>query len=156
MTREETGGPAGPVTRTESINGLEREFGVLIRRVKRVIGERAKTVHPELQAAGFLILSYLADAGPRRSSELAEMFGMDKGAVSRHVQHLVDLDLIERAPDPADGRAAILSATDEGLRRLDLMVEQRRRALEESLGDWTDEELASFVATLGRYNHSLD
>ena len=155
MTDEEIAAAAGPTTRAESINGLEHEFGVLIRRVKRVIGERAKAVHPDLQVASFLILSYLADSGPRRSSELAELFGMDKGAVSRQVQHLVDLRLIHRAPDPADGRAAILTASDEGLRRLERMAEQRRQALEQSLGDWSDEELASFVATLGRYNRSL-
>ena len=36
---------------------------------------------------------------------------MDKGGVSRQVQHLVDLGLVERTPDPDDGRATCWSAS---------------------------------------------
>jgi hypothetical protein len=60
------------VSRSEELGRLEQEVGVLIRRVKRVIGERARAVHPELQPASYLMLTYLADQGPRRSSELSE------------------------------------------------------------------------------------
>ena len=39
---------------------------------------------------------------------------MDKGAVSRQVQHLVDLGLVDRQPDPDDGRATLLAASADG------------------------------------------
>jgi DNA-binding MarR family transcriptional regulator len=119
------------VSRAEQLGRLEQEIGVLIRRVKRVIGERARAVHPDLQPASYLMLSYLAADGPQRSSALAERFGVDKGAISRQVQHLVDLGLLDRTPDPDDGRAALVSANPDAVRRLKAVVDDRRLWLDE-------------------------
>ena len=81
---------------------------------------------------------------------------MDKGAVSRQVQHLTELGLIERTPDPADGRAALLAVTDDARRRMADVHRHRRKYLDERLADWSDEDLRAFVDMLGRYNASLD
>jgi DNA-binding MarR family transcriptional regulator len=141
--------------RTETVRALEHEVGVLIRRVRRAIGERARLVHPDLQPMSYLILAHLAEAGPMRSSALAETFGADKGAVSRQVQHLSNLGLLVRAPDPEDGRATLLSPSDDARRRLDEVRQQRRRRLDERLGDWSDDDLDTLVTALGRYNRTL-
>ena len=143
-------------SRTDTVRHLEHEVGVLIRRVKRVIGERARAVHEDLLPASYLMLSYVADHGPARSSAVAEMFTIDKGAISRQVQHLVDLGLLERTPDPADGRATLLVVSEEGRRRLADVADQRRKLLDERLGDWSDDQLASFVQDLARYNAALE
>ena len=37
--------------RPDALRELEREVGVLIRRVRRVIGERARSVHPALPSS---------------------------------------------------------------------------------------------------------
>jgi DNA-binding MarR family transcriptional regulator len=142
--------------RAELLGDLEREVGVLIRRVRRVIHDRSRMVHPDLQPASYLLLSHLAHEGSMRSSSVAESFGIDKGAVSRQVQHLVDLGFVERMPDPADGRATLLSATDDARTRLEEVHRHRRKYLDERLGDWSEEDLRSFVRTLGRYNASLE
>jgi DNA-binding MarR family transcriptional regulator len=134
---------------------LESEVGLLLRRIKRVICERALEVHPELQSGAYSILATLADVGPRRASVIAETFHVDKGAVSRQVQQLVDLGLADRVPDPDDGRAFIIRVTDEGARRLAAVSESRRRVLVERLGSWTETELESFVRSLARYNETL-
>ncbi|MEP6815129.1 MAG: MarR family winged helix-turn-helix transcriptional regulator [Marmoricola sp.] len=135
---------------------LESEVGLLIRRIKRVICVRAQQVHPELQSGAYSILATLADVGPRRSSVIAETFHVDKGAVSRQVQQLVDLGLAERVPDPDDGRASIIRVTDEGDRRLTAVSTRRRRILSERLGSWSETDLESFVRLLARYNETLD
>ena len=103
----------------------------------------------------YLILAHLAESGPMRSSALAETFGADKGAVSRQVQHLSDLGLLDKTPDPHDGRATMLSPSDDACRRLDEVRLQRRRRLDERLGDWSDEDLDALVTALGRYNRTL-
>jgi DNA-binding MarR family transcriptional regulator len=141
--------------RTETVRALEHEVGVLIRRVRRAIGERARLVHPDLQPMSYLILAHLAETGPMRSSAVAETFGADKGAVSRQVQHLSNLGLLVKAPDPEDGRATLLSPSDDACRRLDEVRQQRRRRLDERLGDWSDEDLDALVTALGRYNRTL-
>jgi DNA-binding MarR family transcriptional regulator len=142
-------------SRSDSLRHLEREVGVLIRRVKRVIGVRARLVHEELQPASYLMLTWLADQGPVRASSMVETFNIDKGAVSRQLQHLDDLGLVERTPDPADGRATLVAASDEGVRRLADVAEHRRKWLDEQLGDWSSDELAHFAELLERYNESL-
>jgi len=144
------------MARTETIGLLEQEVGVLIRRVRRVIHERARLVHPDLQPASYLLLAYLAESGPRRSSEISDNFGIDKGAISRQVHNLVQLGLVDRTPDPADGRATLLSATAEAGLRLEEVKQHRRKYLDERLGGWSEDDLTSFVAMLNRYNAALD
>jgi DNA-binding MarR family transcriptional regulator len=143
-------------SRGESLRHLEREVGVLIRRIKRVIGERARAVHEDLQPASYLMLSWLADEGPVRASAMVERFHIDKGAISRQLQHLDELGLVVRTPDPADGRASLVAASDDARRRLADVAEHRRKWLDEQLGDWSAEELERFATTLERYNQALN
>ena len=142
--------------RAESLRHLEQEVGVLIRRIRRVIAERAELVHEDLQPASYLMLAYVAEHGPLRASSMSEVFGIDKGAISRQVQHLVDLRLVHRVTDPDDGRASLVSATDEAVRRLEDVAQHRRRWLDERLGDWSDERLAAFARELGHDPEALN
>lgn len=141
--------------RADGLRQLEQEVGVLVRRVRRVVHERARAVHPDLQPVSYLVLGYLLHDGPVRASALAVAFDMDKGSVSRQVQTLLDLGLLDRRPDPADGRATLLSVSDEGRRRLADVADHRRKLLAERLGDWTAADLAQFVGLLARYNAAL-
>jgi DNA-binding MarR family transcriptional regulator len=142
-------------TRNDDLRRIETEVGALIRRVKRVMAERALQVHPDLHPMTYFILSHLATTGPMRGADLAEAFGMDKGGVSRQVQTLVDLGLVERKPDPEDRRAIMLDATDEGRTRLEAMRRSRSDRFDQRLADWTDAELSAFAAQLAAYNSAL-
>lgn len=143
------------LTRADGLRELEGEMAVLLRRVRRVLGERARAVHAELLPASYLMLGYVRDHGPVRASVVGSVFDIDKGAISRQVQHLIDLGLLDRSPDPDDGRATLLTVSDEALRRLEEVADQRRVQLAERLGDWTADDLAGFAASLRRYNDAL-
>ena len=69
---------------TATILALEHEMGVLIRRLRRRIAERARLIHPDLSPVAYSMLMALHDSSPQRASELVELFSIDKGAVSRH------------------------------------------------------------------------
>lgn len=142
--------------RAEALRHLEREITVLRRRIKRVIKLRARAVHEDLQPASYLMLNWLADEGPVRASSMVETFDIDKGAVSRQLQHLESLGLIVRAPDPEDGRVSLIAASEEARLRLADVTAQRRAWLDNQLADWTADDLEDFAATLERYNRSLD
>lgn len=144
------------MSRADELRHLEQELFVLIRRARRIIGERARAVHPDLQPASYLMLSYLVQSGRQRSSGLAEIFGIDKGAISRQVQHLSDLGLLERTPDPDDGRAVLLSASKDGVRRMGDVDKSRRAWLNDRLEGWSEKDLRSFVSGLASYNAALD
>jgi DNA-binding MarR family transcriptional regulator len=140
---------------TATVLALEHEMGVLIRRVRRRIAERARLVHPDLSPVAYSMLMALHDSGPQRASELVELFAIDKGAVSRQVQLLLELGLVEREPDPVDRRAQILTVSDTGRERLDAVAAARRAELGEKLDAWPGDELATFVDLLARYNATV-
>ena len=141
--------------RNEDLRRIESEVGSLIRRVQRVMGERAREVHPELHPMTYFILTHLAANGPMRGADLSDAFGMDKGGVSRQVQTLVDLGLVERQPAAEDRRAILLDASDEGRRRLEAMTLNRSNRFDERLSAWSDDELAGFGDQLSAYNRAL-
>src|SRR4051794_25042710 len=142
--------------RADLLTGLEQEVGVMVRRLRRIIRERAQGVHPDLQSSSYLMLSWLSEHGAQRASAMVDAFGIDKGAISRQIQHLDELGLVERSPDPADGRATLVSATPDALVRLAAVHDERRRWLDERLRDWSDEDLTAIVQLLGKYNKALD
>jgi len=102
------------------------------------------------------VLTHLEDRGPLRSSAVVDDLGIDKGAVSRQLQHLVDLGLLEREPDPLDGRATLLSLSADARARLGRVQTERSERFDRRLGDFTTSELAAFAEQLGRYNLALD
>jgi DNA-binding MarR family transcriptional regulator len=143
-------------SRDEQLRRLEGEVGVLIRRIRRVIHERSRAVHEEMQPTSYLLLAWLIDEGPVRASAIAENFMIDKGAISRQLAHLDELGLVSRTPDPADGRATLVAATEDAVRRMADVADHRRKWLDEQLGDWTAAELTGFVDALARYNRALN
>jgi len=143
------------MSRYEQLRRVESEVGVLVRRVRRVMGDRARLVHPDLHPISFMMLGQVVEAGPLRAADLACTFSMDKAGVSRQVQQLVELGLVERHPDPDDRRATLLAGTPEALRRIERMQRQRSERFDQRLGDWSDEELAEFAERLSRYNETL-
>lgn len=142
--------------RQQSLRRIESEVGVLIRRVRRVIGERARAVHPDLAPSTYLLLAHVAETGPLRASTLVDDMGMDKGAVSRQVTHLVDLGLLERSQDPDDGRATLLVASADARDRLDRVGRERSERFGRMLSDWSEADLTDLADRLTRYNAALD
>ena len=75
--------------------------------------QHAPRLHPGVDTASYPILFNLHD-GPRRVSDLAGRVHSDVSTVSRQVTGLVTHGLVEKVPDPQDGRAQVLSLTSAG------------------------------------------
>ena len=90
-----------------------------------------------------------------RASAVADLFTVDKGAISRQVTHLIELGLVQKSRDPEDGRAWLLSATPDATQRLRTVAEQRRTYLAERLDGWEAGDLERFTDLLALYNESL-
>ena len=69
--------------------------------------------HPEVRAAHGAVFEFLDDAGTR-VSVLADRARMTKQSMTELVAHLERHGYVERVPDPADGRAKLVRATDRG------------------------------------------
>ena len=73
----------------------------------------AERGHPQVRFAHGNVFQYLDDAGTR-VSVLAERAAVSKQAMAQLVAHLEDHGYVERLPDPEDGRAKLVRATDRG------------------------------------------
>jgi DNA-binding MarR family transcriptional regulator len=111
-----------------------------------------REVHRELDPAAYGLLIGLYDCAPARPSELAGYFGVGKATISRQLKVLEDLGLIERRPDPDDGRAHLLALTSEGQRRLDTVRVARRERFHALLGTWPEEDVRVLATMLSRFN----
>jgi DNA-binding MarR family transcriptional regulator len=131
---------------------LEREIALLLRRSRAISTRLARELHPDLDGAAYGLLALLQDSGPLRASDLVARLGLDKSTVSRQVASLVDLGLVDRAPDPDDGRAQVLTPSAEGSARLARIREVRRGRWESDLADWPAEDVAVLGRLLGRLN----
>jgi len=98
----------------------------LVRAVKLVHSMRhdAPRPHPEVDPLAYPVLFTLW-CQPRRVSDLADKVYADISTVSRQVTHLVGLGLIERLPDPEDGRAHLLTLTPAGIALLTTLRQDR-------------------------------
>lgn len=131
---------------------LEREIGLLLRRSRAISARLAGELHPDLDGAAYGLLSLLQDAGPLRASDLVARLGLDKSTVSRQVAHLVDLGLVDRAADPVDGRAHVLTPSADGAARLARIRDVRRARWESDLSDWPAADVATLAELLHRLN----
>jgi DNA-binding MarR family transcriptional regulator len=131
---------------------LERELTVLLRRARANQGEMAREVHPDLESSAYGLLIRLDELGGQRATELAGYIGVGKATMSRQLRALEELGLIAREPDPADGRAWLVTLTEEGSRRVTTVREARRARYVRQLSHWDRRE----VSELARLLHELN
>lgn len=96
------------------------------------------------------LLHMLRRCGDVRARDLAAVCDLDTSTVSRHLRQLGDAGLIERRPDPDDGRAHLLSLSPAGMRATDRAHAERRRLILDRLADWPAEDVAALAILLSR------
>ena len=108
-----------------------------------------------LTRAEYAVVSVLDHTGPRRLGDLAEADGSDPSTVSRRMASLAERGLVERQPDPGDGRAHRVALTERGRGVLD--AERRRRAalVTDALSGWPEADRADLTRLLIRLSDSL-
>ncbi|GAA1307399.1 transcriptional regulator [Planotetraspora silvatica] len=141
-----------PVEGREAYSAVEHQLGVLFRRSRALSAEMRRAVHPELDAGAYGLLVRIHEAAPARPSDLAAYYGIGKATISRQLKVLEMLGLIERAPDPVDGRAHFLELTDEGQQRLDRARRARQERFRALLDTWPEDEVRLLADMLSRFN----
>jgi DNA-binding MarR family transcriptional regulator len=135
---------------------LGRELARLMRLSAAAKARNRAESGPVPDGGDRLLLAYLALEGPRRVTDLAAMTFLDVSTVSRQVASLVQRGLVERRPDPNDGRGTLLAATDEGRTAFELYRRRREVELDRITRDWSVDERRMLVHLLGRFNDDLE
>ena len=79
----------------------------------QAVARLAERGHGAVRVAHGAVLQYLDDAGTT-VTVLAERAGMTKQSMGELVRHLEAHGYVERVPDPGDGRAKLVRATERG------------------------------------------
>jgi DNA-binding MarR family transcriptional regulator len=125
-----------PEARADAVRALEAEFGELINQFRRIIADNAQRVSPGMLPGAYKVFTTIARRESVTQSALAESLQLDKGQLSRTVRDLEALGLIERNPDPHDGRSSLLSPSALGLERLAAARTPHENLLQRALVDW--------------------
>jgi DNA-binding MarR family transcriptional regulator len=140
----------------QDLEDVERQLSLLLRRARALSGELSREIHPELDAAAYVLLATLTDAGPLRANDVAELFGVDKSSISRQVHRLERLGFLARSQDTTDRRAQLLRATPKGKRRLAAASRARRVRFRSRLDSWSTTDVRDLAQLLRRLNAALD
>lgn len=98
----------------------------------------------------YWVVHMLAQLGPSRNGELAAACGLDASTVSRQIRHLVDVGIVERQQDPADGRAQLVSLSPEGERRVAEAKARRLAIVSDRLAGWSPDDVSTLAELLAR------
>lgn len=133
--------------------GDDDELLVSLLRLARAL----KSVHPqELEPPQSFILHVLCENARARLSDLACMIRLDASTASRHIRGLEQLGYVERATDPADGRATLLSVTDAGRGALKRQFDAGRKQMAHLMRDWSPEDVSALRHSLTRLTRDIE
>ena len=118
------------------------------RRLRQEAAAEATGLTPTSTAA----LATIERHGPLTPSELAEIERVKRPTITRTLGCLEREGLIDRTPDPADGRSSLVSVNGAGRERLRRLRGRKNAYLARRMRDLTDEE----VETLERAAEILE
>jgi DNA-binding MarR family transcriptional regulator len=141
----------------DSVRIIESALGIIIAWASRreFHEEAMRRARCNLSRGPAAVLARLNSRGPLRIGELAAMLGIDNSTLTPQAQRLERNGLVTRAPDPHDGRVAVLTITPEGKQMLERLQMSRRELLLERIRDWSDTDRAAAAAALSRLAAAL-
>lgn len=134
---------------------LQYQVAIFARRVEQAriggVGDQRNS----MDRAAFLLLNRLDWTGAVGVKALAQAMGIDSSTVTRQVAPLVDCGLVERVPNPDDGRAVLLELSPHGRERLSEVRTSRQLMMHQLTAEWPEEDRERFCELLTRFNVEL-
>jgi DNA-binding MarR family transcriptional regulator len=138
-------------TETALTDSASRLRLAIVRTARRLRQEAAGAVG-ELTPTSAAALATVERHGPLTPSELAEIERVKRPTATRTLRVLSEVGLVERAPDPEDGRSALVSITAAGRDRLRRLRGRKNAYLARRMRDLPDGD----VETLERAAEILE
>jgi DNA-binding MarR family transcriptional regulator len=127
-----------------------RDLMATLMGVKSWIRDAHKWLYSGHTPTTLMSLALLERCGPARVSALAEEARVDTSVVSRQLAQLEQHGLVERSPDPEDGRAHRVTLTEQGRQVLADGRDRLARMVTERLEGWDAGEIRGVVSGLQR------
>jgi len=133
-----------------SLIALEYELTTMV----RVLEALNRCRNYPLERAHYLLLLQLRD-GPLSVGELATKLLLDNSTVTRQINVMLKNNLIEKIPNPNDGRSALVTSTQTGQELAETMHYLRLDRLQVTLKDWTSEDKKALATLTYRLTRDL-
>jgi DNA-binding MarR family transcriptional regulator len=140
----------------EVLGSIETHIAMLMRLGEASRRSTGLKPHRALDRAAYVILRHLQQDGPQNVSALAARLNLDGSTVTRQVTALQRDGLVERCPDPRDGRGTVIEPTPKGLAQVDAVRHARRALYDKVLHDWSPDQRADLARALERLTLSID
>jgi DNA-binding MarR family transcriptional regulator len=131
------------------VHDADRTFNLHMVEVTHAAGR------PEIKPSHNAVVAHLPSSEPRRAADLATRAGMTRQSMGELVRELEGFGLVEMVPDPLDGRAKLVSWTEEGL-AMARIGKRHLAAIERRLEAEFGEEYESARRVLERVAEVLD
>lgn len=139
---------------------VNRELGLRLQdllKSVRLIKQSRSQQRPAIPVGLVGMLTQIDDLSTGcHARELAARTSLDPSTISRAVAALVTHGLVERQPDPRDGRASVLAVTDAGRAAVADIQAWYGQVIDRALAGWSAEEVAALSAAIGRFAHDVE
>ncbi len=127
---------------------LEDHLGYWLRCLSNLVsrGFAERLEKHDVSVAQWVVLRCLYDAGETSLKELAELVGVDNGALSRMLERMLQKGLVHREADLEDRRAVRIRLTDAGRKLVPVLAREANRNDEAFFGVVSEEERACLLA----------
>jgi DNA-binding MarR family transcriptional regulator len=115
----------------------------IVRTARRLRQEAAGAGGTELTPTAASALATVDRHGPLTPSELAEIERVKRPTATRTLRALLDAGLVDRTPDPDDGRSAVVSVSAAGRERLRRLRGRKNAYLARRMRDLPAEDVAT-------------
>ncbi|MCH6264070.1 MULTISPECIES: MarR family winged helix-turn-helix transcriptional regulator [Neobacillus] len=102
------------------------------------------------------ILRYIHQTGECTSTELAEVFQVNKSAITAIITRMTDRGLIQRTRDEKDRRVVYLTLTKEGIELFQSAQEKVHQLVESIITQFDETEITTFINTYEKLAQILD
>jgi MarR family transcriptional regulator, 2-MHQ and catechol-resistance regulon repressor len=133
---------------------------LVLMRAHRAVGAHALAsfASMELGSSDFRILEALLNKGPQLVNDIGRRISLTSGSITTAVDRLEERGLVERAADPRDARARIVSLTREGKTVITKAFTAHKKKLDALAAPLTKAErqqLLALLKKLGRHAESI-
>jgi DNA-binding MarR family transcriptional regulator len=130
-----------------ALHSTDQSLAETAAHLRLVIGRAARRMRQEagteLRPSSASALTTVELHGPLTPSELAEIERVKRPTATRILRGLEGEGLVERTPDPNDGRSALISVTGEGRERLRRLRQRKSAYLARRMRDLDPQEVAT-------------
>jgi DNA-binding MarR family transcriptional regulator len=126
---------------TDTLTDLAARLRMAVVRTSRRLRQEAAGGGDELTPTAVSALATVERHGPLTPSELADVERIKRPTATRILRGLEEAGLVDRSPDPEDGRSALLSVNAAGRERLRRLRGRKNAFLARRMRDLPAEDL---------------